>query len=144
LTDAPAPESVADLMTPDPAVVWPDTPLAEVAALLDSRDISGVPVVDWNGWLVGVVTRIDLIRVRESPDRWAAWPELAARNAMTSDPVTVEAGASIEEAARLLDEHRIHRLVVVDSDGLTPVGVLSATDLVRAMAERGGGAPAPG
>lgn len=137
MTDAAPATTVGDLMTADPAVVWPDTPLAEVAELLDKRDIGGVPVVDWYGFLVGVVTRIDLIRIRESPDRWARWPELAARNAMTPDPVTVTAAAPIEEAARLLHGHAIHRLVVVDTDGATPVGVLSATDLVREMARRG-------
>lgn len=139
MTDARPAETVADLMTPDPAVVWPDTPLAEVAQLLDEHDISGVPVVDWYGFLVGVVTRIDLIRIRESQDRWAGWPERAARNAMTPDPVTVPATASVEEAAHLLDRHAIHRLVVVDTDGLTPIGVLSATNIVRAMARLGPG-----
>jgi CBS domain-containing protein len=54
---------------------------------------------------------------------------------MTHPAVTVTPDVSVEDAARLMDERRIHRLVVTDADGKTPIGVLSVSDLVRAMGE---------
>lgn len=47
-------------MSSDPILVWPDTPVSDVADLVDRSGISGVPVVDRSGYLVGVVTRMDL------------------------------------------------------------------------------------
>jgi IMP dehydrogenase len=110
--------------------------MADVADLLDRFDFGAVPVVDWHGYLVGIVTQLDLIRVRASSSMWEHGPELAARNVMTGSPRAVSAAMPIDEAAQLMESHRIHRLVVVDDDGETPIGVLSATDIVRAMAGR--------
>lgn len=111
--------------------------MAEVADLLDRFDIGAVPVVDWHGYLVGIITQLDLVRVRASASMWGHWPELAARNVMSESPLAVSAATPVERAARLMESHRVHRLVVVDADGETPIGVLSATDIVRAMAARG-------
>lgn len=126
---------VADLMSRRPLVVWPDTAVSEIADLLDQYEISGVPVVDWTGYLVGVVSQMDLLRIRASETLWAQWPGLEARHVMSRPALTVHAGTSIDDAARQMDEHGVHRLVVVEDDGETPIGVLSATDLVRAMAD---------
>jgi CBS domain-containing protein len=57
---------------------------------------------------------------------------------MTQPAVTVRSNTAIDEAMNLMERLRIHRLVVIDADGETPIGVLSVTDLVRSMAERGG------
>jgi CBS domain-containing protein len=51
--------------------------------------------------------------------------------------VTVTSDSSVEEAAELMERLHIHRLVVIGADGESPIGVLSLTDLVRSMAERG-------
>ena len=134
MDENPAPR-VADLMSSRPIVVWPDTPIAEIAEILDLRAVSGVPVVDSMGYLVGVVSQMDLLRVRASESLWAQWPGLAARHVLSSPALTVGAHTSLADAASLMDANDVHRLVVVDDDGETPIGVLSATDLVRAMAE---------
>ena len=122
--------TVGDLMSPDPIVVWPDTSVTEVADVLDRSGISGVPVVDWNGYLVGVVSQTGLLRV------WADRSRLSARHIMSQPVLTVTVDTRIDEAARLMESHHVHRLVVVDDDGESPVGVLSATDLIHAMADR--------
>ncbi|HXG41021.1 MAG TPA: CBS domain-containing protein [Candidatus Limnocylindrales bacterium] len=126
--------AVASLMTPRPIVVTVDTSLAEVAELLDRGGISGVPVVDLGGYLVGVLSRTDLVRARTNEALWGRWPTLTARDLMSSPAVTIAATAPIEEAARLMEREGVHRLVVVGDDGETPIGILSIGDLVHEIA----------
>jgi CBS domain-containing protein len=127
------PKTVGELMTGDPIVANVDTPLADAAAMMDFHRISGLPVVDSAGSLVGVVSQTDLLHARSTESLWSAWPGLAVRHLMTHPAVTVTPDVSVEEAARLMDERRIHRLVVTGADGKTPIGVLSVSDLIRAM-----------
>jgi IMP dehydrogenase len=128
--------TVGGLMSSDPILVWPDTPVSEIAEILDRAGITGVPVVDWNGYLVGVVSQTDLLRVRATEDLWADWARLSASHIMSRPVLTVTVDTPVEEAVRLMESRRVHRLVVVADDGESPVGVLSATDLVRAMVGR--------
>jgi CBS domain-containing protein len=128
--------SVGELMTRDPVIVSLDASLHDVADLLDRYDISGLPVVDENGALVGVISQMDLLRARAAEDLWNRWPRLTARDLMSSPALTVTPRTSAFEAATRLEAHHIHRLVVVADDEVTPIGLLSSTDLVRAMAGR--------
>ena len=128
--------TVGELMSSDPILVWPDTPVSEIAEILDRAGITGVAVVDWNGYLVGVVSQTDLLRVRATEELWADWSRLSARHIMSQPVLTVTVDTRIDEAARLMESHHVHRLVVVDDDGESPVGVLSATDLSHARADR--------
>jgi len=136
VTTADGAVTVGSLMSSDPIVVWPDTSVAEVAETLDRAGISGVPVVDWSGYLVGVVSQSDLLRVRATEELWADWSRLSAHHIMSRPVLTVTVGTTIEEAVQLMQSRHVHRLVVVDDDGETPCGVLSATDLVHAMTGR--------
>ena len=70
--------TVAELVSRRPLVVWPDSAVSEIAEMLDQYDISGVPVVDGMGYLVGVVSQMDLLRIRASDTLWAQWPGLDA------------------------------------------------------------------
>ena len=126
--------TVGTLMSSEPILVWPDTPVSDVAELLDRSGISGVPVVDWSGYLVGVVSRTDLLRVRASDKLWADWSRLCARHVMSQPALTVTLDTPVEQAVHLMESHHVHRLVVVADDGESPIGILSATDLVRSMA----------
>jgi CBS domain-containing protein len=131
------PLTVGELMTGDPIVAVVDMPLSEAADLMDFYRISGLPVVDWGGSLVGVLSQTDLLHARTTEPLWHAWPGLAVRHLMTQPAVTVSARTTVEEAAQLMEQKHIHRLVVVDSGGETPIGVLSITDLVRSRIEEG-------
>jgi CBS domain-containing protein len=128
---------VADLMTRRPIVVYPDTSILEVAEILDLHDVSGVLVVDWTGYLMGVVSQMDLLRVRASETLWGQWSDLETRHVMSRPALTVAADTTVREAAQRMEELGVHRLVVVEDDGETPIGVLSATDVVRAMVHAG-------
>lgn len=132
----PGPGTVGDVMTPDPIIVTTSTPLAEVAQLLDRHGVSGFPVVDATGQLVGVISQTDLLHARTTEELWGSWPGLTARHLMSSPALTIGASATVAEAARTMEAHRVHRLVVVAPDGTTPIGLFSTTDLVRAMAQR--------
>jgi len=113
-----------------------DSPISEAARLLDTYRISGLPVVDRDGQLVGVVSQTDLLRARVIDHLWAALPGLAVRHLMTAPAVTARESMPLDEAASLMEERQIHRLVVVGADGRTPIGVLSVSDLVHEMARR--------
>jgi CBS domain-containing protein len=128
---------VGDLMTPDPVVVFESMPLVEAATLMDLHGVSGLPVVDESGALVGVVSQTDLLHARTTEGMWHAWPGLAVRHLMTRPAISVDVDTGLDDAAELMERLRIHRLVVVDDDGRTPVGVLSVSDLVHSMALRG-------
>jgi len=124
-------------MTGDPIVASIDMPLADAAELMDFYRVSGLPVVDWSGLLVGVISQTDLLHARTTEALWHAWPGLTVRHLMTRPAVTVSLSATVAEAAETMERLRIHRLVVVDASGETAIGVLSVSDLVRSMAERG-------
>jgi CBS domain-containing protein len=128
---------VADLMTIDPIVASVDATIEEAEELLRHHRITGLPVVDISGRLVGVISQTDLlylalptvqalIRHRESGIR--------VGEVMSSPPVTIETLATVRDAARIMHEGRLHRLVAVDDHG-RPVGVISAMDFVALAAE---------
>ncbi|OGO54107.1 MAG: hypothetical protein A2V84_02160 [Chloroflexi bacterium RBG_16_70_13] len=135
---------VGDRMALEPIVIRADASLTEAAALMDRRHVHGLPVVDASGSLVGVLSQTDLTRARGTEYLWANWPGLAVRHLMTSPAITVHRSTPLAIAARKMERHRIHRLVVVDDlDETIPIGVLSMTDLVHAIAEETGALTVP-
>lgn len=138
----PAPDSenealsVAELMTPDPIVVDESASLDDAVRMLEEYEISGMPVVDRDGVLVGVLTQADIVRARAVSHLWHRWPGLRVRHLMHSPALTADMSMTIEEAAQLMERAHVHRLVVVGEDQLTPIGIISTTDLVRALARR--------
>jgi CBS domain-containing protein len=129
-----APRLVSDLMTGEPVVVRADAHLVDAAKLLDKHRISGLPVVDAVGALVGVISQTDLLRARATEYLWANWPGLRVKHLMTSPALTIHVEQGVAQAARKMERHHVHRLVVVaDDDETQPIGVISASDLVRAM-----------
>jgi IMP dehydrogenase len=124
-------------MTDEPIVATVDMSAGDAAAILDFYRISGLPVVDWEGTLVGVITETDLLHARTTTELWAAWADLTVRDLMSSPALSVTADVELDEAARLMEVNDIHRLVVTSEDRETPIGVLTVSDLVHAMALRG-------
>ncbi len=124
---------VADLMSIEPVTVFDGASLSEAEKLMQQRGVTGLPVVDASGRLVGVISQTDLLRAHVVDDHWARWPGLAVRHLMTAPALTIEADASIAEAASVMERHHVHRLVVETAG--RPTGVLSTMDLVRALVE---------
>jgi CBS domain-containing protein len=148
-----------DVMTTNVITVGPDTPVQEVAKILSERSISGVPVVDAENRLVGIVSEGDLLhRVETGTERRAqrrrrSWwldtigsdEELArdyikshgrtAKDVMTREVVTASDTTELAEIANLLETKRIKRVPVVRDGKL--VGIVSRANLVRALAAVG-------
>ena len=127
--------TVADLMARQPVLVKAEASLSEAAELMDSFHVHGLPVVDADGALVGVLSQTDLNRARSTEYLWANWPGLAVRHLMTSPALTIHRSTPLIHAARKMEQHNIHRLVVVeDGDDTSPIGILSMSDLIHALA----------
>jgi CBS domain-containing protein len=131
--DAPQPPTVGDLMTTDPISIPADAPLMRAERILRENGVSGLPVVDDSGALVGVLSRTDLLAARWNEGLALDWPGLRVRYLMTSPGITARVDTGLREAAELMERHRIHRLIILDEDGHAPVGIFSTTDLVRAL-----------
>ena len=128
---------VADLMTIDPVTISVDAPLEEVARLCHVNEVSGLPVIDDGGSLVGVISQTDLVAIHDSRLSRLIRAEpsgLRVGEVMSSPAVTVPMTSSLRIAARLMRDDRIHRVVAVDEQG-RPIGVLSASDFVTLFAD---------
>ena len=146
---------VADIMTRPVITIGPDTPIHEAARLMAERGVSGLPVVDDRGDLVGIISDGDLV-VRPRPREQRPWWRLFFADAeqlareyqkavgtlvgevMTRSVVSVGPDLHVAMAALLIDHRGIRRVPVV-ADGKV-VGIVSRADLVRALAA----APVPG
>ena len=124
---------VIDLMANDPIVVAAELPVANVAEVLSDYDIGGLPVVDSRGRLIGVVSQTDLLGYWASAGSTSGSDAVLARDVMTQPAVTIQGSASLREAARLMAERHVARLVVVGDDPDVPLGLISDSDLMRAF-----------
>jgi predicted transcriptional regulator len=149
---------VKDVMNPDIMTVTDDMTTNELVRYLNEREISGAPVVDSQGHFIGVVSMTDVGRHLAAPSDFASVrsefyrdmgdeltledlgqryvEERAAtvRDVMTPVVHHVAASAAVAEAARIMVERHIHRLVV--TQGRQPVGMLTSMDLLRVIAEQ--------
>ncbi len=128
---------VADLMTIDPVVVSTDATIEEAEQLLRHHHISGLPVVDLAGRLVGVLSQTDLLYLAVPSVRVLIRHHqsgIRVGEVMSSPPVTIDLNATVVEAARRMRDGSLHRLVAVDEHG-RPTGVISAMDFVALAAE---------
>ena len=126
--------TVESLMTTSPVVVLEDEPIAAVAELLAGFEISGLPVVDSNDHLVGVISQTDLVRLRGSTLPWTGWHGLMVRDLMSRPAKTIQGTSALDAAARKMTAEGVGRLVVVDGREI-PIGVISGSDLVREIAD---------
>lgn len=131
---------VSVYMTLEPDSVLEHATLDEVAARLDRRRISALPVVDSKQRVVGVVSRRDLLRVGaiEKPNgravgEWALPASTTAADVMARQVVSVAPSTSIAEAAALMLDNRVHRVFVGDSHRLR--GVVTTRDVMRAIVD---------
>ena len=133
------PSSVGDLMATEPIVVAAEASLSAAAQAMDEYDISGLPVVGEAGDVIGVISETDLVHARATEWLWANWTGLKVRHLMSSPPLTIGRSATLAAAAVKMERHHVHRLVVVaDDDPTVPIGVISTSDVVRALARDAG------
>jgi CBS domain-containing protein len=126
-----------DLMTIEPIVIAADAPIEEAQRLILDYGISGLPVVDDTGAVVGVVSQTDFMHLG-NPDIQALIHHkpsgIRVGEIMSRPAVMVTLATALAEAARTMVDQRVHRVVVVD-DRERPVGVLSAMDYVQLYAD---------
>jgi CBS domain-containing protein len=149
------PTTVADVMSRNPIVVQPSTPLQQAIQILAERRITGLPVVDDTGKLVGIISETDLMwqETGVTPPAYIMFldsiiylknPAAYERDlhkalgqtvgeVMSKNPITISPDKTVKEAAKILNERKVHRLPVVDSQGQV-IGILTRGDIIRAMA----------
>lgn len=145
---------VKDLMQPNVTCLKPSDTLAQAWKCFSERKISGAPVVDEEGKLVGVISQTDLVKEAFSKDHshypqnsffveYPYWTSITLEGElddldmvlvsqkMVTDVVTVAPGDPISSAAAKMRSLRIHRLIVTDNDSV--VGIVSSFDLLQAL-----------
>src|SRR5258708_5116295 len=111
-------------MVVNPVTIHPEQTLADALALMAAHQISGIPVVERNGKLVGILTNRDV--------RFATDDSTPVHALMTKDKLgTVREGATKEEGKRLLHQYRIEKLLVVD-DAYRCIGLITVKDIEKA------------
>jgi CBS domain-containing membrane protein len=140
--------TAAEIMTREVITVLEDTPLVEAAAAMAAQGVSGVPVVDHNGRVTGIISEKDFLgRLGVTGEQnvmglvadflkskgCLAMPnkEQSAKDIMTAPAITITAGATIKEIAGLFTARRVNRVPVVDAEGKV-LGLVSRGDLLRA------------
>lgn len=150
-------KTVAEVMTRDPLTVSPETPLGEAIQIMADKRIGGLPVVDGEGNLVGILSESDLmwqatgvelpayimlldsVIYLKNPAQYNQELHKAlgqlVRDAMTDKVVTITPEQTVRQAAHLMHDKRVRRLPVVDEAGKV-IGVVTRGDIVREMASR--------
>ena len=121
---------VVDLMTTDVIRVAPETGIKEAARLMFRHRVSGLPVVDGDGFLAGIITEADFLRVevaQHEADRPV--PVETVGDIMSSGVVTIPADAPVTEAAKIMVVQDVKRLPVVDDENRM-LGIISRLDIV--------------
>jgi CBS domain-containing protein len=150
------PDRISEIMDPNPVTVAPDASVQDVVAALRKHELPGLPVVDADGQLVGIVTEADMVLPDDQGDlhiphyvnlfggtvfleplgrfeeRLRKAFAASAEDMMTRDPDTVGPDASVREAALLIHESGHNRLPVVEDGRL--VGVVTRLDVLGALA----------
>lgn len=143
--------NAADVMTANPVTVLPETTLAEAVGLLVEKRISGLPVLNADGKLIGILTEGDLLRRGETgTEREPRWLEIlfsqsrlaseyvhahsrTVADVMTRGVLSVTADAPLEVVVNLMERREVRRLPVLDRPDGRLVGIISRADLMRAL-----------
>ncbi|MCC0178413.1 CBS domain-containing protein [Waterburya agarophytonicola K14] len=148
-------KTVAEIMTANPTTVSPQTSLQEAIQILAEKEISGLPVVDENGQLVGVISETDLtwqatgvdappyvmfldsVIYLQNPLKHNEEVHKAlgqtVEEAMSDRPTTVKGSQLVREAARIMHDKKVRRLPVVDNDSKL-IGIITQGDVIKMMA----------
>jgi CBS domain-containing protein len=124
---------VVDLMTSDVITASPDTPIKAAARLMVRNKVSGLPVVDENTRVVGIITEADFLRLEVAREE-AEDPQPVERveQVMHRSVLTINPDATVTEAARIMVVNDVNRLPVTDTNGKS-LGIISRLDVVAAF-----------
>jgi CBS domain-containing protein len=135
--------SISEIMTADVVTIQPDALAADAGQLMQDLELRRLPVVDEEGFLVGILTDSDVreaetaqnVLTTYEPDADHHW--LTVAEVMTSDVVSIAPDATIGELAELLMKYKIGGVPVVDEEEhrLRLVGIVTETDIFRMIAE---------
>lgn len=129
--------SIGDIMSRNVLFAKPEQPFTEVARLFSEMDIHHLPVTDEEDRLIGIISANDIM---QAYSRWLDETtkddgEVTVADLMTSSPYYVAPANSLRKAAELFAIHSIQCLPVVE--GVTVVGIITARDLIKHIAEEG-------
>ena len=133
--------TVEEAMTEHVVTVWPEASATVAARIMRDIGVSGLPVVDGEGCVVGILTEADLLHRAVVADpaeidakhRPRGWPSATVANLMSLDVLGLRRDDPLAKAARLMEKARVRRLVVV-GDGFALEGIISRSDVVAALA----------
>ena len=120
------PQTIRELMTKNPRTVSPDQTIQDAAKIMRDEDTGVVPITEGDN-LTGVITDRDIVirAVAEGRDGQTTVREVASQDVVTIDPQQ-----NLDEALRLMAQHQVRRLPVVEEDGKL-VGIVSQADVAR-------------
>jgi len=146
----------SEIVTPEPVCAQPATTIRQLARLFEKNEISGCPVLDQEGTVIGVVSKTDLIRrcsegTADQPPGYLfeviceqggeddaaeviPKPLICVQDFMSGDPVTVGPSTPVAKIAAIMFKSHIHRVVVVDEEKF-PLGVITSLDLLGTYAQ---------
>ncbi|BAU58432.1 tRNA nucleotidyltransferase [Halorhodospira halochloris] len=128
---------VRDYMTADPSTVAPATRLRELQALFDNHDFNGVPVIDEQRNLLGVATKLDLLKAftfnsQSIVPQYESIMDHRVEEVMTREPITVTPNMPLTRVLQRVVDMRTKSFPVVDEQGRIE-GVIAREDLLRAL-----------
>jgi CBS-domain-containing membrane protein len=148
-----------DIMTTEVITVGPEASVTEAARLMESHHISGLPVLDQEGRLLGVITQSDLVQQARDLELPPALNLLdihlflvtpanfqrrlekllgtTVKEVMTPEPITISPETPVKEVAAILERKKVHTFPVLQRGKL--VGIIGKIDLIRALAREAGG-----
>jgi CBS domain-containing protein len=124
-----------DLMSPQVIVAKENTNAEQISARLLAGEFNGVPVVDDNGAVVGIVTALDILKALQGGKK--KLNEMLARDIMTPNPSTVKKDTPIEEIIRILVEKEIVLVPVIEGNDNKLIGVVARLDILREKLNEG-------
>lgn len=134
---------VRERMSCTPVTITDDVPITEALRLMRDRQVRRLPVLDQEGNLIGIVSEKDLLYASPSPatslsiyEMHYLLSQLRIRELMTTDVITVSPDTLLEEAARIMVDHRIGGLPVMEGRKL--VGIITQTDVFQVLLEQFG------
>ena len=125
-------------MSPQVVVAKQNTNAEQISARLLAGEFNGLPVVDNNGSVVGIVTAIDILKAIRDEGGNRQLNTMVAKDIMTPDPSVVEKGASMEDVIDIMVKKQIELVPVVEDDGSKKlIGVVARLDILREKLNEG-------